>query len=265
MTPGVAGAGDFQRRASLFDVSGKVIVVTGASSGIGRRMVTLLHDTGAEVIAAARRKDRLQALAREHPGVIPFVCDVTKDDDCEGLIEHAVDLYGRVDVLINNAGFGRNQRAEEETPEQFREVVGVNLVAPFVLTHFAAIKMLDQPTGGAIINIVSIFGIVGLGRIPQTSYAASKAGLVNLTRELSAQWARKGIRVNAIAPGWFPSEMTDPLISTEEGRAWIERMTPMGRAGRDGELDGAVLFLASDASSYVTGCILPVDGGWTAV
>jgi NAD(P)-dependent dehydrogenase (short-subunit alcohol dehydrogenase family) len=256
---------DIRGAPSLFDLTEKVIVVTGASSGIGARIVGVLHEAGASVIAVARRHDRLEELAQRHPGIVPASCDVTVDDECRELIAKTVGSYGRIDVLINNAGISRSQRAEKETPDQFREVLGVNLVAPFVLIHFSAHRMLKQPTGGVIINIASILGLVGLGRVPQASYTASKAGLVNLTRELAAQWARKGIRVNAIAPGWFPTEMTDDLFGTEEGRSWVERLTPMARGGRLDELDGAVLFLASDASSYVTGCVLPVDGGWTAV
>ena len=156
--------------------------------------------------------------------------------------------------------------AEEEPLEEFRRVIDVNLVAPFALSQHAARAMLDGSRGGAIVNVASILGLVGVGQIPQAGYAASKGGLVNLTRELSAQWSRKGIRVNALAPGWFESEMTADMFSEEgKGRAWVSRRAPLGRHGREGELDGALLFLASDASTYVTGHVLAVDGGWTAI
>ena len=149
--------------------------------------------------------------------------------------------------------------------ERFREVLEVNLVAPFVLARTAARNMLERGAGGSIVNVASILGLVGVGRPPQGAYTASKGGLVNLTRELSAQWASSGVRVNAIAPGFFESEMTEELFADERGSKWVARHTPMRRHGHAHELDGALLFLAGDASSYVTGQILAVDGGWTAV
>jgi NAD(P)-dependent dehydrogenase (short-subunit alcohol dehydrogenase family) len=155
--------------------------------------------------------------------------------------------------------------AVDESVERFRQVLEVNLVAPFVLARTAARNMLEREAGGSIINIASIFGLVGVGRIPQAAYAASKGGLVNLTRELSGQWSRSGIRVNAIAPGFFESEMTEQILGDDRGRGWVARNTPMNRHGLPHELDGALLFLASDASTYVTGTTIPVEGGWTSV
>jgi NAD(P)-dependent dehydrogenase (short-subunit alcohol dehydrogenase family) len=143
--------------------------------------------------------------------------------------------------------------------------VALNLEAPFALAQQVARHVIARGERASIVNVASMLGTVGIGRIPQASYAASKGGLVNLTRELAAQWARKGVRVNALAPGWFESEMTTGLFAEESGQAFIRRGTPMGRAGLEHELDGALLFLASDASSYVTGQVLRVDGGWTAV
>jgi hypothetical protein len=180
-------------------------------------------------------------------------------------VSGALDRWGRVDILVNNAGMVDAEPALDEPVERFREVLAVNLVAPFALAQRAARAMLDTAEGGAIVNVASILGLRGIGQIPQAGYAASKGGVVNLTRELGAQWARKGIRVNAIAPGWFESEMTEDMFADESGHKWVARRAPMGRHGREGELDGALLYLASDASSYVTGQILAVDGGWTSV
>jgi NAD(P)-dependent dehydrogenase (short-subunit alcohol dehydrogenase family) len=155
--------------------------------------------------------------------------------------------------------------AIDEPLDTFKDVIAVNLIAPFALAQRAAKAMLDGERGGAIVNVASILGLRGIGQIPQAGYAASKGGIVNLTRELSAQWSRKGIRVNALAPGWFESEMTSDMFAEESGHKWVARRAPMGRHGREDELDGALLFLASDASSYVTGHVLAVDGGWTSV
>jgi NAD(P)-dependent dehydrogenase (short-subunit alcohol dehydrogenase family) len=169
-------------------------------------------------------------------------------------------------VLVNNAGTYEKVPALDEPLDRFREVLEVNLVAPFALAQRAARSMVDSERGGVIVNIASIWGLVGVGQIPEASYAASKGGLVNLTRELAAQWARKGIRVNTLAPGWFPSEMTQgTMFGDERAERWIRTRTPMGRGGDEHELDGALLFLASDASSFMTGQVVCVDGGWTAV
>jgi NAD(P)-dependent dehydrogenase (short-subunit alcohol dehydrogenase family) len=176
-----------------------------------------------------------------------------------------LERYGRIDVLVNNAGAVDVGPALEEPLERFRDVLAINLVAPFALAQRAARAMVARREGGAIVNVASILGLVGVGQIPQAGYAASKGGIVNLTRELAAQWARQGIRVNALAPGWFETEMTADMFGEERGHAWVARRAPMGRHGREGELDGALLFLSSDASTYVTGQVLAVDGGWTSI
>jgi NAD(P)-dependent dehydrogenase (short-subunit alcohol dehydrogenase family) len=248
-----------------FDLSGKVAIVTGATSGIGRIAAATLADAGASVVAASRRADRLEALASEHQRVFPHPCDIEDDKASTELVDEAVRRLGAIDILVNCAGRSEPEPAETESADHFRDTLAVNLVAPFVLSQLAARHMLQQPTGGSIINVASVLALVGLGRIPQASYVASKAGLVGLTRELAAQWARRGIRVNAIAPGWTKTEMTAEMFDTTAGREWIARLTPMGRGADASELSGAVLYLASPASSYVTGAILPVDGGWTAV
>ena len=242
----------------------RVAVVTGASSGLGERFVRVLHAAGASVVAAARRADRLEQLAADlGERVVPVACDVSVDADCARLVEAAVERFGRLDVLVNNAGTSVTIPAEDEPLDEWRQVVDVNLTGVFALSQLAGRQMLAQGSG-SIINIASILGLVASAPIKQASYAATKGAVVNLTRELACQWARKGVRVNGIAPGWFHSEMTGEMFDDDSSMAYINRNCPMGRPGEPHELDGALLFLAGDASTYVTGVTLPVDGGWTA-
>jgi len=246
-----------------FRLDGKVAVVTGASSGLGARMAKVLAADGARVAVAARRVDRLEVLAKEIDG-LPIACDVSSDDDLQRLVSTVTDELGPIDVLVNNAGIGNPTPADVEPVEQFRDIVDVNLHAVFVLSQLVGRQMLERGSG-VIVNVASVLGLVASGQIPQASYVAAKHGVVGITKELAVQWARRGVRVNAIAPGWFPSELTADLFDTESGQTWIRRRTPMGRGGDEHELDGALLFLASDASSFVTGQVLAVDGGWTTV
>jgi NAD(P)-dependent dehydrogenase (short-subunit alcohol dehydrogenase family) len=250
-----------------FRLDGKVALVTGASSGLGARFARVLDAAGARVVLVARRRERLESVASELREALVVPADLGKLDTAGDPVAEAVSAFGRIDVLVNNAGLADHHPALEEPLESFTRVLDINLTAPFVLAQRAAQDMVRRDEGGSIVNIASMLGLVGIGRIPQAGYAASKGGLVNLTRELAAQWARQGpgIRVNAIAPGFFESEMTSDLFAGERGQAFIRRSTPLGRAGREHELDGALLFLASDASSYVTGQVLAVEGGWTAV
>lgn len=249
----------------LFRLDGQVAIVTGASSGLGDRFARVLVAAGATVIAAARRVDRLDALAAElGDHLIPVACDVTDEASTGALVATAIDRFGHIDVLVNNAGAGTPVPAELEPMDQFRATIDVNLTGLFCLTQQTARHMIEAGSG-SIINIASILGLVAGAPIKQASYCASKGAVVNLTRELGVQWARKGIRVNAIAPGWFPSEMTqDEMFDDESGYAFLQRNCPQGRGGELRELDGALLFLAGNASSYVCGHILTVDGGWTA-
>jgi hypothetical protein len=243
----------------------RVAIVTGASSGLGERFARVLHAAGASVVVAARRVDRLDALAAElgTDRILTVGCDVAVDADCERLVAASVERFGRIDVLVNNAGTGAPMPAEDEPVDHWRRVVDVNLNGLFVLTQLAARQMLAQGSG-SIVNVASILGLVASAPIKQASYAATKGAVVNLTRELGCQWARKGVRVNAIAPGWFPSEMTQEMIGDDSSSAFVARTCPMGRFGEPDELDGVLLFLAGDASTYVTGVTIPVDGGWTA-
>ncbi len=247
----------------LPDLAGRVAIVTGASSGLGERFARVLRAAGADVVAAARRADRLERLTSEVDGVVSCVCDVSRDEDLERLVDFTQERFGRIDVLVNNAGVGQSYPAEEEPLEHFRHVVDVNLNALFALSQLAGRVMIEQGTG-SIVNIASMFGLVGAAPIKQASYCASKGAVVNLTRELGAQWARKGVRVNAIAPGFFPSEMTEQMFSEPRTLEWMTRNVPAGRTGEAHELDGLLLFLASDASTYVNGQTIAVDGGWTA-
>jgi NAD(P)-dependent dehydrogenase (short-subunit alcohol dehydrogenase family) len=257
------GEDDAMSILDRFSLEGRVAVVTGASSGLGAGFARALADAGADVVLAARRVDRLAGVAAEIEAtgrrVLAVPTDVTRPVDCTALATAAVDGLGRVDILVNNAGLGTAVPALRETPEEFRDVVEVNLLGAYWMAQACARVM--EP-GSSIINIASVLGLVK-SWAPQAAYAASKAGLIGLTRDLANQWSgRKGIRVNALAPGYFASEMTDQ-IPAEMVQGYLTAHTPLGRMGEQAELDAAVVFLASPASSYITGVTLPVDGGLT--
>lgn len=245
----------------LFSLEGRTAIVTGASAGLGARFATVLAQAGATVFAAARRIDRLKELANLDARIHPVACDVAAEADRERLAEAALAATGRIDILVNNAAISGETRAEDESPDAFADVLGVNLTAPFHLARLTA----EAPVGPkSIINVSSILGLVTGAPLGGASYTASKAGLIGLTRELAGQWGRDGIRVNALAPGWFRTEMTADLFGDERSARWVDRNTLLRRGGDVQELDGALLFLASDASTYCTGQVLTVDGGWTA-
>jgi NAD(P)-dependent dehydrogenase (short-subunit alcohol dehydrogenase family) len=244
----------------LFRLDGKVAVVTGASSGLGVHFARALAQAGADVALGARREERLaetravvEAAGRR---AITVRTDVSDPDSCSALVDAAMAEFGRVDVLVNNAGIGTAVPATRETPEQFRSVIDVNLNGCYWMAQACGRVM--QP-GSSIINISSVLGLTTAG-LPQAAYAASKAGLIGLTRDLAQQWTgRKGIRVNALAPGFFTSEMTDTY---PDGylQAQMQRVL-VGRPGDPDELSAALIFLASDAGGYVTGTTLAVEGG----
>jgi NAD(P)-dependent dehydrogenase (short-subunit alcohol dehydrogenase family) len=243
-----------------FRLDGKVAIVTGASSGLGVAFAEGLADAGADVAVCARRADRLEqtrrAVEARDRRCLAIPADVAKPEDCERVVERTVADLGRVDILVNNAGIGTAVPATREPPEEFRKVIDINLLGSYWMAQACGRAMKD---GGSIVNIGSVLGSTSAG-LPQAAYASSKAAIIGLTRDLAQQWTgRKGIRVNALAPGFFPSEMTDQYPD-----GYLEQMmwrVPAGRTGDPAELVSALIFLASDAASYITGVVLPVDGG----
>jgi NAD(P)-dependent dehydrogenase (short-subunit alcohol dehydrogenase family) len=245
-----------------FSLTGRVAIVTGASSGLGVAFAQGLAEAGADIVLAARRADRLEGTRKlvEDAGrralVVPT--DVSRQPECQGLVDAAMAEFGRVDVLVNNAGIGTAVPAVRETVEQFEQVVDLNLNGCYWMAQACGRVM---GPGSSIVNISSVLGLT-TAELPQAAYAASKAGLIGLTRDLAQQWSgRRGIRVNALAPGFFTSEMTDQYQPGYLDRQ-MQRV-PMGRMGDPAELTAAVVFLASEAGGYVTGQTLAVDGGLT--
>ena len=250
------------KAAELFDLKGRVALVTGASSGLGVQFAKALADNGAAVALVARRADRLKSLKDEIEGkggrAVAIEADVTDHAAIARAFDAAEKAFGTVTILVNNAGIAHGGRAVEMPPEEWRKVLSTNLDAVFFWAQEAARRLLAAKKQGAIVNIASVLGLaVSKGAV---AYAAAKAGVVQVTKALAVELAFKGVRVNAIAPGWFVTEMNDDYLSSEAGAA-IKREIPMGRFGNSGDLDGALLLLVSDAGSYITGATVVVDGG----
>src|SRR3954453_4480693 len=256
------GGGAVMSVLDLFRIDGKVAIVTGASSGLGVAFAEALAEAGADVVLGARRVDRLEETRKLVEGngrrAVVVQTDVADPQACSALVERAMGELGRVDILVNNAGVGTAGPATRETPEQFRRVVDVNLNGCYWMAQACGRVM---RSGSSIVNISSVLGLTTAG-LPQAAYAASKAGLIGLTRDLAQQWTgRKGIRVNAVAPGFFESEMTEQ--SPEVYLALMSLRLLSGRKGDPAELAATVVFLASEAAAYITGQTLAVDGGMT--
>ncbi len=250
------------KAAEMFSLKNRVALVTGASSGLGKQFAKALADNGATVALVARRKDRIAELQKaiEAAGgrAVAIEADVTDRVAMTRAFEVAEKAFGTVTILVNNAGIAHGGRAVDMAAEEWRKVLATNLDAVFFCAQEAARRMLATKKTGAIVNIASVLGLaVAKGAV---AYATAKAGVVQLTKALAVELAFKGVRVNAIAPGWFVTEMNDDYLASEAGVA-IKREIPMGRFGNEGELDGALLLLASDAGAYITGATIVVDGG----
>ncbi|HEU0116397.1 MAG TPA: glucose 1-dehydrogenase [Thermomicrobiales bacterium] len=251
-----------------FDLTGQTAIVTGAGSGLGVVFSQALAEAGANVVCAdlqlAPVAETARSLERLGRQALPLAVDVTDEHAVAAMIAQTLTRFGRLDIVVNNAGVAAAGPPEALMLADWRRVVDVNLTGVFLVARAAAREMIACGRGGRIVNIASILGAGASEPIPAAAYAATKGGVVNLTRDLAVHWAPYGIRVNALGPAYFPSAMTKELLATPAMRAEIERRTPLGRVGRPEELKGPLVFLASEASSYVTGQTLFVDGGWTA-
>lgn len=253
----------------MFDLKGKVAVVTGASSGLGVQMATAFARQGANLVILARRFERLEEfakkLAKEYgTEVLPVRCDVTKTEDIEAAAKQAEAKFGRVDILLNCAGSSKDAGALAMTDEEWDFTIAVDETSVFKMTRAFA-NLMKKHNYGRIINIASMYGMVGNAKIPTIAYHASKGAVVNFTRAVAAELATSGITCNCICPGFFETELTKPVLDTQDFQDFAHEHVPMQRYGKPGELDAAAVFLASDEARYVTGAILPVDGGYTCV
>lgn len=252
-----------------FDLSGQVAVVTGASTGLGLQMAKAFASQGANLVLLARREQRLKenadALTKEFGvEVLALKCDITVTDEVKGAVDAVLKRFGRVDILVNNAGTGAIGNAEDISDEQFMHEVNVDLFGTFICAREFGRAMLGAGYG-RIINIASMYGLVGNMIAGSAPYHAAKGGVVNLTRALAAEWGKHGITVNSICPGYFYTELTTATLDSDYFQDMAKRSIPLGRYGREGELDTCALFLASPMSTYVNGQNIAVDGGFTCV
>ena len=255
---------------NYFNLKGQVAVVTGCSTGLGVQMAKALANQGANIVAIARRQNLIDEVTAEISktyGVktLAVCCDITSTEAVDAAVDKIMATFGRIDILINNAGTGAVAPAEDITDEQFYNEINIDLFGSFRMARkIAKVAMLPQKYG-RIINIASMYGLVGNKVAPCSPYHAAKGGVVNLTRGLASEWGAKGITVNAICPGYFYSPLTRETLDSDFFQANAKTMIPQERYGNEGELDTAALFFASPLSSYVNGVILPVDGGYTAM
>lgn len=253
---------DTAQPPSGLSLADHVIIVTGASSGLGMRMAQSLSEAGANLVLTARRADRLDELVRAlGTAAMAVPGDLTEESHRGRLIDAAIDRFGRIDGLVNNAGVARVQPALSESTTDFEDILRINLVAPFALARDTAKAMRSQQSGGAIVNISSAVGLIPVSWQPNASYAAAKSGLIGLTKDLASQWGRYGIRVNSIAPGPFITEMSGSSYLDNAAGDRMRNAIALGRIGQPSELDGLLTLLLHPASSYITGQTVAVDGG----
>ncbi len=255
---------------NYFDLTGQVAVVTGCSTGLGVQMAKALANQGANIVALARRQNLIDEVAADIEktyGVkaIGVACDITDTDAVNAAVDTILEKFGRIDILINNAGTGGVTPAEDVPDEMFANEMNIDLFGTFKMARAIAKKAMIPANYGRIINIASMYGMVGNKICGSAPYHAAKGGVVNLTRALAAEWGSKGITVNSICPGYFYTPLTKETLDSDFFQQNAKTMIPLERYGNEGELDSAALFLASPASSYVTGVILPVDGGYTCM
>ncbi len=255
---------------NYFDLSGQVAIVTGCSTGLGVQMAKALASQGATIVAVARRQNLIDEVAADISKTfnVPAVgirCDITDTDSVEAMVDTVMEKYGRIDILINNAGTGAVAPAEDITDEQFMNEMNIDLFGSFKVARAVAKKAMIPASYGRVINIASMYGLVGNKIAPAAPYHAAKGGVVNLTRALAAEWGKYGITVNTICPGYFYTPLTEETLRSDFFVAHAKANIPVERYGNEGELDTAAIFLSSPASSYVTGVALPVDGGYTAM
>ncbi len=255
---------------NYFDLSGQVAIVTGCSTGLGVQMAKALASQGANIVVVARRQNLIEQVAKEITDefwveTLPVVCDITDTQAVEAMVDAALKKFGRIDILINNAGTGAVAPAEDITDEQFDNEMQIDLFGSFRVARAVAKKAMIPAKYGRIINISSMYGLVGNKVAGSAPYHAAKGGVVNLTRALAAEWGKHNITVNSICPGYFYTPLTQETLDSDFFQQNAKTMIPEERYGNEGELDTAALFLASKASSYVTGVQLPVDGGYTCM
>ena len=255
---------------NYFDLTGMTAIVTGCSTGLGVQMAKALANQGANIAVLARRQNLIEQVAKEiseEYGVqtLPVPCDITNTEMVESAVKAVMDKFGRIDILINNAGTGAVAPAEQITDEQFENELNIDLTGTFKMSRAVANAAMIPAKSGRIINIASMYGLVGNKIAPAAPYHAAKGGAVNLTRALAAEWGDKGITVNCICPGYFETPLTKETLDSEYFQNYAKTTIPMARNGKEGELDTAAVFLAAPATSYVNGCIIPVDGGYTCL